>query len=250
MQVAILEDVVTTGGSTLKAIARVREHGLDGAASILGLVDREEGGREALEKEAPLITLFRRQDFYDDRRRGVGRGVVHVCRAVRRVCHGGRGCAAAKQVHVDFSETPRDYRPRTTARLRALDAPRAWCWLDVATSRSRSGPPSRAGTSARPTSSTTPASTACRRPTRPRCGHAQRETCPRGLRVPHHGADANYKWNDLEKGSSAWRADAGRRPRARAGARAGQGREAARRLRERVLPGEATRSPRPTPSAS
>jgi orotate phosphoribosyltransferase len=62
MPVAILEDVVTTGGSALKAIARVREHGLQ-VAIILGLVDREEGGREALEKEAPLVTLFRRKDF-------------------------------------------------------------------------------------------------------------------------------------------------------------------------------------------
>jgi orotate phosphoribosyltransferase len=62
MPVAILEDVVTTGGSALKAIARVREHGLK-VAIILGLVDRDEGGRETLEKEAPLVTLFRRQDF-------------------------------------------------------------------------------------------------------------------------------------------------------------------------------------------
>ena len=62
MPVAILEDVVTTGGSALKAIARVREHGLK-VAIILGLVDREEGGREVLEKEAPLVTLFRRREF-------------------------------------------------------------------------------------------------------------------------------------------------------------------------------------------
>jgi orotate phosphoribosyltransferase len=62
MKVAILEDVVTTGGSALKAITRVREFGLE-VSVILGLVDREEGGREALEKEAPLLTLFRRRDF-------------------------------------------------------------------------------------------------------------------------------------------------------------------------------------------
>ncbi|MEA2698864.1 MAG: orotate phosphoribosyltransferase [Myxococcales bacterium] len=62
MPVAILEDVVTTGGSALKAVARVREHGLK-VTVILGLVDREEGGRETLEKEAPLITLFRKRDF-------------------------------------------------------------------------------------------------------------------------------------------------------------------------------------------
>jgi orotate phosphoribosyltransferase len=62
MPVAILEDVVTTGGSALKAIGRVREFGLD-VKLILGLVDREEGGREALEREAPLVTLFRKRDF-------------------------------------------------------------------------------------------------------------------------------------------------------------------------------------------
>jgi orotate phosphoribosyltransferase len=62
MPVAILEDVVTTGGSAMKAIARAREFGLEVALTV-GLVDREEGGREALEKEAPLVTLFRRRDF-------------------------------------------------------------------------------------------------------------------------------------------------------------------------------------------
>jgi orotate phosphoribosyltransferase len=62
MPVAIVEDVVTTGGSALKAIARAREFGLE-IKLILGLVDREEGGREALEREAPLVTLFRKRDF-------------------------------------------------------------------------------------------------------------------------------------------------------------------------------------------
>jgi orotate phosphoribosyltransferase len=62
MKVAIMEDVVTTGGSALKAIARAREFGLE-VSIILGLVDREEGGREALEVEAPLVSLFRKRDF-------------------------------------------------------------------------------------------------------------------------------------------------------------------------------------------
>jgi orotate phosphoribosyltransferase len=62
MPVAILEDVVTTGGSALKAVARAREFGLK-VSLIIGLVDREEGGREALEREAPLVTLFRRREF-------------------------------------------------------------------------------------------------------------------------------------------------------------------------------------------
>src|SRR5678809_373445 len=79
MPVAILEDVVTTGGSALKPIARVREHGLK-VGIILGIVDRAEGGREVLEKEAPLVTLFRRSDFLycadDWARRAVGVGRV------------------------------------------------------------------------------------------------------------------------------------------------------------------------------
>jgi orotate phosphoribosyltransferase len=62
MPVAIVEDVVTTGGSALKAIERARAFGLE-VKLILGLVDREEGGREALEREAPLVTLFRKRDF-------------------------------------------------------------------------------------------------------------------------------------------------------------------------------------------
>ena len=60
--VAMLEDVVTTGGSTLKAIEKAREGGLK-VARVCVLVDRLEGGREAVEKEAPLSALFTREDF-------------------------------------------------------------------------------------------------------------------------------------------------------------------------------------------
>ena len=60
--VAIVEDVCTTGGSTLKAIERARIHGLD-VKRVICLVDREEGGREAIEKEVPFNSLFRRSDF-------------------------------------------------------------------------------------------------------------------------------------------------------------------------------------------
>src|SRR5882762_6554067 len=45
-RVVILEDVVTTGASTLKAIERARLAGFDVACAI-GLVDRMEGGRAA-----------------------------------------------------------------------------------------------------------------------------------------------------------------------------------------------------------
>lgn len=46
-RVAILEDVITTGGSTIKAIERARESGLD-VVKVVILVDREEGGLEAI----------------------------------------------------------------------------------------------------------------------------------------------------------------------------------------------------------
>ncbi len=45
--VAIIEDVITTGGSALRAVEAVRNAGAT-VAGILALVDREEGGREAL----------------------------------------------------------------------------------------------------------------------------------------------------------------------------------------------------------
>jgi orotate phosphoribosyltransferase len=62
MRVAVLEDVVTTGGSTLAAIERARGAELE-VAHVIALVDREEGGREAVEAEAPLTCLFTRRDF-------------------------------------------------------------------------------------------------------------------------------------------------------------------------------------------
>jgi len=61
-KVVILEDVITTGASTLKAIERARLVGLD-VVHALGLVDRLEGGREAVVAETPLTTLFTRRDF-------------------------------------------------------------------------------------------------------------------------------------------------------------------------------------------
>ena len=61
-KVVILEDVVTTGASTLRAIERARGAGLV-VLHALGLVDRLEGGREAVEAQTPLTTLFTRRDF-------------------------------------------------------------------------------------------------------------------------------------------------------------------------------------------
>ena len=62
-RVAVIEDVVTTGGSALKAIAAVRAAGGD-VAGVLALVDREEGGREAIEAEGvPVRALARARDI-------------------------------------------------------------------------------------------------------------------------------------------------------------------------------------------
>jgi len=61
--VAVLEDVVTTGGSTLKAIERVQTEGLQ-VRGAFALVDRLDGGREAIEAAGQkLYTLFTRRDF-------------------------------------------------------------------------------------------------------------------------------------------------------------------------------------------
>ncbi len=64
-KVVILEDVVTTGASTLRAIERSRGAGLI-VLHAIGLVDRLEGGREAVVAQAPLTTLFTRRDFMPD----------------------------------------------------------------------------------------------------------------------------------------------------------------------------------------
>jgi orotate phosphoribosyltransferase len=62
-RVIVIEDVVTSGGSALKAIERCREERLLPVA-CLALVDRREGGREAIEASGvPLDALFAREDF-------------------------------------------------------------------------------------------------------------------------------------------------------------------------------------------
>ena len=62
MPTVILEDVVTTGASTLRAVERARGAELK-VVHVVALVDRLEGGREAIEAEVPLAALFTRRDF-------------------------------------------------------------------------------------------------------------------------------------------------------------------------------------------
>ena len=64
----IVEDVVTTGGSTVSAIERVHEEGLEvvGVASVL---DRLAGGAAAIESAAgaPYVALTTIDDVYPER---------------------------------------------------------------------------------------------------------------------------------------------------------------------------------------
>lgn len=61
--VAVIEDVITTGGSALKAARAITDAG-GTIAGILALVDREEGGREALETNGfKVIALTRASDI-------------------------------------------------------------------------------------------------------------------------------------------------------------------------------------------
>lgn len=63
MRVALLEDVITTGGSSLKAVQALRTAGVE-VVGILALVDRLEGGAEAIaEAGLPLVSLTTRTTF-------------------------------------------------------------------------------------------------------------------------------------------------------------------------------------------
>ena len=62
-KVLVVEDVITTGGSTLKAVEKLRAAGYV-VAGVVALVDRLEGGRENIEAEGVAIdALYTRRDF-------------------------------------------------------------------------------------------------------------------------------------------------------------------------------------------
>lgn len=61
--VVVVDDVITTGDSTLKAIAAVEEEG-GKVAFVAVLVDREEGGKANIEgKGYPVAALFKRSEL-------------------------------------------------------------------------------------------------------------------------------------------------------------------------------------------
>jgi orotate phosphoribosyltransferase len=51
-RVAVIDDVATTGGSTIKAVERARSEGLEVVRAVV-LVDRQEGGMDAIRAEVP-----------------------------------------------------------------------------------------------------------------------------------------------------------------------------------------------------
>ena len=64
----VVEDTVTTGGSTVKAIERIREQGLE-VVAVVAVVDRLAGGGERIEAaaEAPYRALVTIDEIYPER---------------------------------------------------------------------------------------------------------------------------------------------------------------------------------------
>lgn len=64
----VVEDTVTTGSSTIAAIERIREEGLE-IAAVLAVVDRLAGGAEAIEAAAaaPFRALVTIDELYPER---------------------------------------------------------------------------------------------------------------------------------------------------------------------------------------
>jgi orotate phosphoribosyltransferase len=66
MPVVVLEDVITTGGSTLKAVDKLAQAGVK-VVGVVALVDRLEGGAEAIRDAGlPLVSIATRRDFIPD----------------------------------------------------------------------------------------------------------------------------------------------------------------------------------------
>ena len=64
-RVAVLEDVVTTGGSVIKACERLKDAGLQ-VVCVCAILDREEGGREKLREAGyELVSLFTRKELLE-----------------------------------------------------------------------------------------------------------------------------------------------------------------------------------------
>jgi orotate phosphoribosyltransferase len=73
-RVVIIEDVITTGGSALTAVKAARAFGLE-VATVIALVDRQEGGREAIEAESvPVESVFTKEEVFKQYKASDGTG--------------------------------------------------------------------------------------------------------------------------------------------------------------------------------
>ncbi len=71
-RVVVLDDVVTTGGSTLQAVEAAQAAGFE-VVRILTLVDRQEGGRENIEKTGiPFESILTREEVMEVYRKRKG----------------------------------------------------------------------------------------------------------------------------------------------------------------------------------
>ncbi|HRT26502.1 MAG TPA: orotate phosphoribosyltransferase [Syntrophales bacterium] len=62
-KVAVIDDVVTTGASTITAVESAREAGLTVELAVV-LIDREEGGRELIERHVrPVVPILTRSEI-------------------------------------------------------------------------------------------------------------------------------------------------------------------------------------------
>ena len=64
-KVTVLEDVVTTGGSSIKAVNKLRDAGYE-VNRVVTLIDRQEGGEDAMIKAGlELCSIFKLSEFHD-----------------------------------------------------------------------------------------------------------------------------------------------------------------------------------------
>ena len=69
-RVAIIDDVATTGGSTIKAIERARAEGLEVAKAVI-FVDRQEGGLENIRRHVSNVSSIITRDELMERWRAI-----------------------------------------------------------------------------------------------------------------------------------------------------------------------------------
>ena len=68
-KVVIVEDVITTGGSTIKAVERARIEGLE-VVKVMVLVDRQEGGVDAVRAHVdPVVSIVTIEDLMKEHKK-------------------------------------------------------------------------------------------------------------------------------------------------------------------------------------